>query len=260
MTHNVPYLSHEHPLRLAHRGSRVLWPENTLTAFQGAVDHGCIYIETDLHVTKDRKIVIFHDDTLERVTNGSGEIKDWNWQDLQKLDAAYHFKPEEDYPLRGKGIGIPSLEEVMATFSRVNFNLDLKQQGIEETVAECINRHGYHDRVLIASFHGVRTRRCRRLLKHPTATSAGALKVLWCWTGSRFGLAFKPGAATFQVPVRQAGLTILDQKFIDSAHGTGVQVHAWTIDDPGEMKRLLDMGIDGIVTDRIDLLNETLAF
>lgn len=262
MISNLPYLSHEHPLRLAHRGSRILWPENTMGAFQGALDYGCSYIETELHVTKDGVIVVFHDDYLGRVTNGKGRIKDWYWDDLQSLDAAYNFKPENGFPLRGKGIGIPSLQEVMTTFPTVNFNLDLKQPGIEETVAEFINRFGYFDRVLLASFKGGRTRRCRRLLEEFTAISAGPLKVFWTWCGSRLRLRlpYVSSVAAFQVPQRQGKLTIVDRKFIDTAHAAGVQVHVWTINDPGQMEKLLNLGVDGIVTDRIDLLNEVLAF
>lgn len=297
------YLSHEHPLRFAHRGSTILWPENTMTAFQGAVDLGCIYIETDLHVTKDGVIVMFHDDYLERLTNGSGPVKDWLWQDLQKLDAAYYFKPgtglsppteptpshrgkpgksgtksgdrlssptdpppphgagrsaapenSEAFPLRNKGIRIPSLEEAMTTFPKVMFNLDLKQPGIEQVVADFISAKGFEDRVLIASFKDKRVRRCRKLLNNRAASSAGAFEAACFWAASRLGISRNTAADALQVPVRQGRTTIVDRKFIDAAHERGIQVHVWTVNDPEEMRSLIEMGVDGIVTDRIDLL------
>ncbi len=259
MTKNCcDYLSHEHLLRLAHRGSRLLWPENTITAFQGAVDYGCQYIETDLHVTKDGVIVIFHDDRLERLTNGTGQVSQWLWQDLRKLDAAYHFKPEEDYPLRGKGITISSLEEVLETFPNTMFNLDLKQPGIEPRVAEFINKNHCHDRVLIASFYGSRTRKCSKLLDKPTATSAGKWEVFRLLMAARIKKRLNTTADVLQVPVRKNGITVVNETLIAAAHEEGVQVHVWTINEAEEMNRLLQMGVDGIVTDRIDILNEVL--
>ena len=259
MKQQKKYLSHEHPLRFAHRGSRILWPENTMTAFQGAVDAGCIYIETDIHVTGDGVIVTFHDDVLEKLTNGKGRIKDWQWTDLQTLDAAYYFKPGEDYPLRNSGIAIPSLEEVMKTFPRVMFNFDLKQPGIEQIVARFIATHHFEDRVLIASFDNRRVRRCRRLLRNRVATSAGPRETALFWAYSRVGMACKIAAEALQVPVRKGPVTVVDEKLIEAAHAGGLQVHVWTINDPAEMRRLLDLGVDGIVTDRIDLLNNLLA-
>lgn len=258
MTHHIPFLSLEHPIRLAHRGSSILWPENTLYAFQAALEHGCKYIESDLHVTKDEVIVMFHDDTLERVTDGKGRIDEWNWKDLQSLDAAYYFKPEEGYPLRGKGIAIPSLEEVMTTFPHLHFNLDLKQPGIEETAAKFINRFNYFDRVLLASFKGRRTRRCRRLLNQSTAISAGVVNVLLAWCATRLRCSLVSSIAAFQVPQHHGRLTIADRKFIDAAHAAGIHVHVWIINEPQQMKHLIDLGVDGLVTDRIDLLNAVL--
>ncbi|MCP5047358.1 MAG: glycerophosphodiester phosphodiesterase [bacterium] len=251
-----PYLSLEHPIRLAHRGSCLLWPENTMTAFQGAINHGCHYIETDLHVTKDGTIVMFHDNTLDRITNATGPINEWHWNDLSKLDAAYHFKPEEDYPLRGKSINIPTLEETMDVFPNTRFNLDLKQPNIESTIADFINKYNYHDRVLITSFTGSRSRKCLKLLKHPTATSAGFRQALFFWALSRIKLRLPLQVNALQVPPCKGSLTVVDKKLINAAHALGIQVHAWVINDPDEMRRLLDLGVDGIVTDRIDYLNE----
>lgn len=254
-----PFLSHEHPIRFAHRGSAILWPENTMTAFQGAVDLGYRYIETDVHVTRDHIIVIFHDDHLERVTDGAGLVKDWNWENLRKLDAAYHFNPDDDFPLREKGIVIPSLEEVMTTFPDIMLNIDLKQPGIEQMVADFIHRYNFEERVLIASFHDKRIRRFRKLTGNLVATSSGVRETLALWMRSRFKQRLQVPPNALQVPLRRGGITVVDHKLVNAAHAGGMQVHIWTINDPEEMHRLLDLGVDGIITDRPDLLNNVLA-
>lgn len=253
------YLSHEHPIRFAHRGSIVLWPENTITAFQGAVDLGYRYIETDSHVTRDGVIVLFHDDRLERVTNGTGPVKDRQWDDLRKLDAAYHFSPETGFPLRAKGIGIPSLEEAVTTFPDVLFNIDLKQPGTEQVMADFIRHHGAEERVLIASFHDRCLRRFRKRMGDSVVTSTGRLEAAGFWVCSRFKKTLKTPAHALQVPPRKGPVTLVDEKMVQAAHAVGMQVHVWTINDPDEMQRLLELGVDGIITDRPDLLNHVIA-
>ena len=250
-----PFLLHEYPLRFAHRGSTILWPENTLMAFQGAVSQGCIYIESDLHVTKDGVIVMFHDDTLDRVTNGKGPVRCYNWNELNQLDAAYYFKPEEGFPYRNQRIGIPALAEAMTTFPEVKFNLDLKQPGIEAVVAAFINRYHYHDRVLISSFTGSRTVKCQKLMTEPVAVSAGVWEVFRLWSASRIGKACDTWVHAVQIPRRKWGIELVDETFIRFAHNIGIHIHVWTINSATEMRELLKMGVDGIITDRIDLLN-----
>ena len=134
------FLDREHPLRLAHRGSRELWPENTWFAFDRAVeDLGYVYIETDIQVTKDRVVVVFHDDTLERTTNGVGRVADWLWEDIANLDAGYHFSPDGmSHPMRGPGVGVSRLDDTFARYPDVHFNIDLKARGSEWPVAEVV--------------------------------------------------------------------------------------------------------------------------
>jgi glycerophosphoryl diester phosphodiesterase len=251
-----PYLTHEHPLRLAHRGSRVLWPENTMVAFQGAIDLGYRYLETDVHASRDGVVVLFHDAALHRLTDGRGKVWEWTWDVLQTLDAAYHFDPEGGYPLRGTGVRIPTLEEAAATFPEALFNLDLKQRGIEERLAAEVERLGLADRVLIGSFHDGRIRRFRAVTKGRVATSAGPLEVSAALTAARLGRPVRTGADAFQVPERGGPLRVVGRRFIDAVHSGGAQVHVWTVNDLAAMRRLLDAGVDGIVTDRPDLLNE----
>jgi glycerophosphoryl diester phosphodiesterase len=251
----IPYLSHEHPIRFAHRGSRVLWPENTMVAFQGAVDLGYRYIETDVHVSRDGRVVIFHDDTLGRLTDGEGRFADDDWDDLKVLDAAHHFRPDDGYPMRGQGIRMPLLEEAVTTFPDQMFNIDLKQPGIAAAVAAEVRRLGIEERVMIGSFHDRRIRAFRRAAPG-VGTSAGPAEVAR-------SLARTPqrgiGADAYQVPERGAGMKLVTGRFVRRAHAAEKQVHVWTINEADDMRRLLDLGVDGIVTDRPDVLNEVLG-
>lgn len=248
-----PFLNHEHPLRFAHRGSRRLWPENTMTAFQGALDLGYRYLETDVHASRDRKVVIFHDDGLERLTDGRGKVWEHDWEDLRLLDAAYNFGEDHGYPLRGTGVGIPLMEEVLTTFPRVLLNIDLKQAGIAGLLADEVRRLGAEDRVLIGSFHDRRIRQFRRASGGRVATSAGPGEVAAALSAAAMGRGAPGAADALQVPRRLAV-----RRLVEAAHRAGKQVHAWTVNDEEEMRRLLASGVDGIVTDRPDLLNEVL--
>ena len=250
-----PYLTHEHPIRFAHRGSRVLWPENTMPAFQGAVDLGYRYLETDVHVTRDDVVVVFHDDRLERLTNGTGKVSEWRWEDLRALDAAYHFNPDAGFPLRGSGVGIPTLEELARTFPDALVNIDLKQRGIAERVAVEVDRLGLTERVMIGSFSGRRIARFRVASGGAVATSAGPAEV----AAAVAGRASAGAADAFQVPEGARGVRIVTQRFVERAHAAGKHVHVWTINDEEAMHRLLDLGVDGIVTDRPDILNDVVA-
>lgn len=253
-----PYLSHEHPIRLAHRGSRVLWPENTMGAFRGAIQLGYRYLETDVHVSSDGVVVLFHDDRLDRLTDGSGLVWDHPWDHLASLDAAYHFDPAGGYPLRGEGIGIPRLADLVAEFPEALVNIDLKQQGIEQVVSDEIFRLGIEDRVMIGSFRDARIRRFRRITGGRVATSAGPAETSRALAAAAAGGRPRGPADAFQVPERMGGLRVVGRRFVAAAHRAGKQVHVWTIDDPDDMHRLLDLGVDGIVTDRPDVLNRVL--
>ncbi len=245
------YLTHEHPIRFAHRGSRLLWPENTMVAFQGAVDLGYRYIETDVHVSRDGRVVVFHDHTLERLTDGVGRFHEHDWDGLRHLDTAFRFDSGAGFPLRGTGVTMPLLADVVATFPDQLFNIDIKQPGIAEQVAEEVRRLGIGDRVLIGSFYDRRIRAFRRAAPG-VATSAGPAEVAGALVRRpRTGV----GADAYQVPERGAGLRIVTRRFLERAHSAGKQVHVWTVNDPADMRRLIDLGVDGIITDRPDLLN-----
>ena len=248
------FLSHEHPIRLAHRGSRILWPENTMTAFQGAVDLGYRYLEIDVHVSSDGRVVVFHDDSLERLTDGVGKVWVRTWDELQSLDAAHNFKPKDGFPLRSTGLKIPLLEDLLATFPEALLNVDLKQAGIEEVVAAEVQRLHAEDRVLIGSFRDWRIREFRRLTQGRVAVSAGPREMARAVAACRVGLPIRGVADALQIPRR-----IASARLIASAHKSGKQVHAWTVNEPDQMKALLAMGVDGIITDRPDLLNDVVS-
>ena len=250
-----PYLAHEYPIRFAHRGSRLLWPQNTIEAFQGAADLGYIYMETDAQVTADGVVVLFHDHVLSDLTNGTGKVSEWRAADLRLLDAAYRFRPAQGHPRRGQGVGIPTLEEAVATFPGSLWNIDLKVSAVVEPLAAEVQRLGLHDRVLVASFHGDRIKRFRRLTAGRVATSAGPLETTRAWARARLGRVPRDGADAYQVPQGRA----VNARFVAAARAGGKQVHVWTVNTPHEMNLLLDDGVDGIVTDRPDVLNEVLA-
>lgn len=253
----APYLSAESPIRLAHRGSRILWPENTWHGFDAVVGElGYRYIETDIRVTKDGVVVVFHDETLERTTNGVGRVADWDWEDLRHLDAAYHFSPNgEDFPLRGEGIGIQRLDETFARYPDTRFNIDLKAKGSAWPVAEVVARAQRHDTVLVGGFVDQRIARFRRITKGRVATSAGPSAAVAMFAASRLGRSVRRPCDAYQVPMDMRGASV-DQKLVDSVHAVGAHIHVWTVDDPDDMHRLLDLGVDGIVTDRPDVLND----
>jgi len=253
-----PYLSREHPIRLAHRGSRVLWPENTHHAFEAATDLGYLYIETDIRVTSDGVVVVFHDETLERTTNGVGKVSDWTWDALSVLDAAYNFSPDgESFPLRGKGIGISRLEDTLTAFPNVNFNIDLKAKNSEWLVAEVVVRTNRQDTVLIGGFVDNRIARFRRITKGAVATSAGPSAAMAMYTASRLGKSIRRPVDAYQLPFSMRGVNV-DQKLVDAVHASGAHIHLWTVNDEADMRRFLELGVDGIVTDRPDLLNDVL--
>ena len=253
-----PYLALEHPLRLAHRGSRLLWPENTAYAFQRAIDLGYRYIETDVQLTRDDVVVVLHDHTLDRTTNAIGPVRDWLWEDLHHLDAAWRFGESEGFPLRGTGIGISRLEDVLSTWPGVHFNVDLKAPGLEWPVAEVLARTKRADGVLVAAFSDRRLARFRRITRGMVATSAGPVAAIRAWVASRSGRVVRSPPVAYQVPFDNRGMR-LDRRFVDAAHRADAQVHAWVVDDAADMTRLLDMGVDGIVTDRPDVLNAVVA-
>jgi glycerophosphoryl diester phosphodiesterase len=252
------FFSVEHPIRFAHRGSSILWPENTMYAFTAAVDqYAYRYLELDIHLSADRVPMVLHDATLDRTTNGSGAIAVRDLAALKELDAAYLFDSEHDYPLRGTGITIPTLDEVYQAWPEVRLNLDLKTSGEEWAVAEVIRANDAEHRTLVGSFVDRRISRFRRITGGTVATSAGPRTVIKLWASSRVGMTRRLPVQAYQVSDSYSGFNV-DRRLVTAVHRVGAHLHVWTVNEASEMRRLLDLGVDGIITDRPDLLNEVL--
>lgn len=256
------YTTHERPLFFAHRGGSTLAPENTLPAFENGLKLGADALETDIHYTRDGEIVAIHDDTLERTTNGSGPVSALTYDELRRLDAGYHFTPDggATYPYRGQGVTVPRLAEVFERFPDVRVNIDIKL-GDEENdrrFARLALDHGGEERVMVGSFDYPAIARFRELSEGRVATAASApearmflLRVLF-----RATRGMRVPYDALQVPEVQSGIRVVSQTSIRLAHQLGLDLHVWTVDDRATMERLLDWGVDGVMTDRPDTLAE----
>jgi glycerophosphoryl diester phosphodiesterase len=245
----------------AHRGGAACWPENTLVAFRGGLDSGCRWIETDVHMTRDGHVVCFHDHTLGRTTNGHGRIRDYDLAELRRFDAGYHFTPDgHRHPFRGQGITIPTLDELAALDPSAYINLEIKQTHppMAEALWRRIDALGLHERVLIASADASLVRAFRNLARGTIASSAGRAEILQFWLAARAGLTSLISIEydALQVPVRSGPLEVVTRAFVEAAHARGVQVHVWTIDDVAQMRALIELGVDGVMTDQPQRLVE----
>jgi glycerophosphoryl diester phosphodiesterase len=247
------------PLVMAHRGGKGLWPENTLYAFEQAVTMGVDVLEMDIHSSADGMLVVMHDDTVDRTTNGSGPVQALTLDEIKALDAGYHWSADEGqtYPYQGQGIAVPTLEEVFSAFPDVPMNIEIKQAepSIAALLCELIQAHGIGDRVLVASFHQAAINDFRRECPE-VATTAGETEVIILFALGRIYLdaVYTPTAQAVQVPESRSGLHVLTPRFLEAAHSSGLQVHAWTINEASDMQRLLDLGVNGIITDYPDRL------
>jgi glycerophosphoryl diester phosphodiesterase len=229
------------PLAFAHRGGAAQGDENTEQAFARAVAAGYRYVETDVHATRDGVAVVMHDDTLDRMTGVRARVSELSYPDLASIRVA-------------GAAAIPTLGEVLEAWPRIKFNIDIKADAAVAPTIDAVVRAGAQARVLLASFSDSRLRAVRTRLKVATSLARGEVRNLWL--ASRIGRRIRvpESAVAVQVPVRQGPLRVVDRRFIGLSHRLGLQVHVWTIDDPDEMVGLLDLGVDGIMTDRIDLL------
>lgn len=241
-----PYLDHPGPIAFAHRGGAADGLENTVAQFRRAVELGYRYIETDVHATADGRLVAFHDATLARVTDGAGRIADLPWAEIR------HARVAGREP-------VPLFEELLETFPGVRWNVDIKAELALRPLLELIERADAWDRVCVGSFSEARVLRAQRLAGPRLATSFGTRGVLGLRLRS-WGLpaAVRRSAVAAQVPEVQSGVPVADHRFVRAAHARGLQVHVWTVNEPERMHRLLDLGVDGIMTDHIGTLREVM--
>ena len=238
MTARHPFLEHNGPIAFAHRGGTSVAPENSLRAFQDAVDLGYQYIETDVHATSDGVLVAFHDDDLERTCGEKRTIAASTWADLKSA------RIDGTDP-------IPLLEDILSAWPTIRVNIDCKSEGALVPLVETIQRTNSIDRVCIGSFSDSRLQRIRATLGNRVCTSMGPKEVARFIAASTVRTPFTPAPTVYaaQVPVRQGGLPVVTERSVALAHSLGLQVHVWTIDDPLEISRLLDLDVDGIMSD-----------
>jgi glycerophosphoryl diester phosphodiesterase len=241
------------PIAFAHRGGAVdesgIALENTMFAFQQAVDLGFRYLETDAHVTSDGVLVASHDPTLERTTDGRGVIEDHTWDELARLKV-------------GGREAIPRFEDLLTTWPEVRVNVDAKTPDAVGLLARLIHRHRAWDRVCVASFSAASVYRLRREVGPRVATAfswieAAAMK--WVPGRSLRGWALRSGQAAQVPPRHRLGIDVLTPAYVSRAHELGKVVNVWTVNDAAEMHRVLDLGADGVFTDRLDILREVFS-
>ncbi len=247
------------PVAIAHRGSRVLWPENTEISFQGAYEMGYRHFETDLHVTADDVLVCFHDPTVDRTTNARGRVEHMTVDHLQSLDAGYRHATSEGFTYRDSGATVPTLEWLLTTFPEVSVVVDMKSDGLARPLAALIDDLEAHDRLIVGSFSDARLAEFREATGGRVATSVGPAQARRWILASRVGRGAGREAAALQLPTSLRGFRVVDEKLVEAAHRSGLQVHVWTVNRRTEMERLLDIGVDGLVTDRPDLLRDLLV-
>lgn len=248
------FLDHPGPIAFAHRGGAAEAPENTWESFRLAQGLGYRYIETDVHSTSDGVVVTIHDPDLSRTSHRRGLVREMTWADLAAVR------------LTGSDSPVPRLDDALAAWPDLRWNIDAKHDSVVGPLIETIHRCGALDRVCLTSFNDRRLARIRRALgprlcagMGPAATTAlRAASLLPGPAGRRAGR-MVAGFGAAQVPVRQGRVPLVDRRFVDTAHALGVEVHIWTVDDEATMHQLLDLGVDGIMTDRPSRLKAVLV-
>ncbi|MFA5570016.1 MAG: glycerophosphodiester phosphodiesterase [Sphaerochaetaceae bacterium] len=249
------------PRIVAHRGDSHAYPENTLEAFISAHKMGVDVIETDVHLTKDNHIIVWHDPTLERNTNGSGLVENYTLKELKQLDAGYTFTPDggKTFPFRNTGIKMTTLDEALQALPDQRFNVDLKskEEGIVDAFEEVVKRHNAEERILCASFHLTHLKRMREQNKS-ILTSLTTLEVIPLLLKQKLRILPKElgnkHTIVFQVPVEQWGIKVITSDFVKQFHKRGAVIQVWTINDEDQMRQLYALGVDSIMTDNPELL------
>jgi glycerophosphoryl diester phosphodiesterase len=254
----------EWPVNVAHRGASTLAPENTIEAFRLAVEAGAGGLELDVHMTRDGHIVVIHDATVDRTTNGSGAVSEMTLDELRRFDAGHNFSPDggSTRPYRGRGVWVPTLGEVLEEFPGVAVNIEIKAgtPGIEETVLGILRDANALGRALVVSTPHAIVKRFRKISSGHISTGASRWEIGVFYILSRLCLErlVRPAYEALQVPLLHRGILVVTPRFIRAAQARGVRVDVWTINQAEEMRRLLDLGVDVIMTDRPGTLAEVL--
>jgi glycerophosphoryl diester phosphodiesterase len=256
----------------AHRGGAALRPENTMAAFEHGLSFGADGLELDVHLSHDGVVVVHHDATLDRTTNGRGPLNARSAAELATVDAGHSFKrvaqaedhPADrggEFPFRDRGMGIPTLAQVLERFPAIRLIIELKspEAALARKTVELVRSAGATDRVSLGSFYYGALRAARQF-EPAIRTGSSREETRWAlyrsWVGWPLG---RPAYREFQVPERSGRTTIVTPRFIDHAHRAGLPVKVWTVDDRADIDRLFDWGVDAIISDRPDVAVAALA-
>jgi glycerophosphoryl diester phosphodiesterase len=250
-------------LVIAHQGGEGLRPSNTMAAFTNAVELGADMLEMDIHSTKDGVLVTIHDATIDRTTNGTGRVQDYTVEELQQFDAGYHFPNLEeeaartDRPFRGEGVTIPALEEVFKTFPEMRMVIEIKQEAPSIVAPFCALLHEYNmtDQVVVATFRETVVRKFRQECPDvPTAAVESEVRLFYVLNLLGMSRAYQSSAYAFQVPEYFGSIHVVTPGFVSAAQHHNIDVQPWTINDEAQMQRMIDAGVQGIMTDYPDKL------
>ncbi len=242
------------PRIFAHRGASGTAPENTLPAFERAIEMGADILEMDVHATSDGHIVVIHDPVVDRVTNGTGRVSELTLEDLKKLDAGYRLSPDggETFPYRGKGVTIPTLRQVAEAFPNIPFNIEVKESELpnERSVFDLLSQLNHMRLTLLAAENDAMMQRIRALESGIPTNFCGSevLEFIQRMNLNDWYKYASPGNA-LQIPETYGDIRLLTPVLLEAAHGFGIEVHIWTVNAVPDMRRMLEMGVDGIMTD-----------
>ena len=261
-----PYYASDlkYPLVIAHQGGDGLWPGETMYAYQHATDLGVDVLEMDIHITKDGTLILMHDESVGRTTDGTGEIESMTLDEIKKLDAGYDWSPDDGktFPYRGKGLTVATLEEVFTAFPQKHMTIEIKKTNTSmvKPFCELIRKHNMEDKVLVASFYDDKLKEFRSECPEVATSSAkNETTVFVLLTKAFLGGLYSPNFFSLQVPEESGGITVMTPAFVKAAHERNLAVEPWTINDEENMKKFIAWGVDGIITDRPDILLNVLG-
>lgn len=264
-----PYYSENlnYPLVIAHQGGDGVWPGDTMFAFENAVEIGADVLEMDAHITKDSEIVLMHDEKVDRTTNSSGLIEDLTLAELKTLDAAYQWTTDngKTFPYRGQGIQVPALKELFEAFPDKRYLIEIKltKNPIDKPLCKLIHDYGMTDKVIVASFHDEAMAMFRKNCPDVATSGSKGEVTPFILLGKIFMSGWlSPKYQSLQVPYETSesyGIPVMTQRFVREAHAKNIHVEPWTVNDPELMKQYIQWGVDGIITDRPDIMLEVLG-
>ena len=248
------YFAPPRPRVFGHRGAAGVAPENTLPSFALAAALGAEYLELDVHATADGEIAVLHDALLDRTTAGSGPVSAHTWEQVATLDAGYHFTHDgHSFPYRGQGVRVPTLAAVLREFPAHRLNIEIKSGGTPavDAVHDILRRADSLDRVLLAAEHDDLMSTIRATVGPRVASGMCVGDVVDFvgrlqrddWSG------YAPPGQALQIPPAHEGVALVSEASVAAAHRVGIEVHVWTINDAAEVERLLDLGVDGVMSD-----------